>query len=130
VTDVNVGLNAISHALPDSLDVLLRGPSGRTLVLMSDVIATNQIGIALSITLDDEASSGWLTPTTLYPSGTYRPSDQTFPDLFPPPAPQHWMLSAFDGGPASGVWSLFVVDDSEGYGGSISSWSLTITAKV
>ena len=128
VTDVNVTLIFIVHPYPSELDILLRGPSGRTLVLMSDVVAANQSGMPLNFTLDDEAS-GWLTSTT-HAGGTYKPSDDAYPDFFADPAPQHMFLQVFDGGPASGTWTLFVTDDTSDSGGSIAGWSLTITARV
>ncbi|MGQ0743051.1 MAG: hypothetical protein ACT4OS_01665 [Acidimicrobiales bacterium] len=99
---------------------------------MSDV-ANNQVAQNLTLRFDDEAR-GPLSPNNEAPvSGTYRPSNATFDDRFPAPAPTGpytTTLSPFDNQVANGTWRLFVVDDAGLDLGEIAGgWSLSITTK-
>ena len=132
---VTVTLSALDHAWPSDLDVLLVGPSGRSVLLMSDVggewSATN-----LTVTFDDEAASPLPHDAPLYP-GTYKPSDYTgdeiFWDLFDPPAPA-WpygaALTNFHDVNSNGRWDLFVMDNVAYDAGILhGGWSLTFVSE-
>src|SRR3712207_3989077 len=55
VTDVNVTLNGLGHSLADDVDILLVGPGGQAVMLMSD--AGGADGVAgLTLTFDDAAA--------------------------------------------------------------------------
>ena len=131
ISHLSVTLNGFSHTFPRDVDILLVNPSGKALVLMSDVGGNSVSGA--TITFDDSAAS--TMPDTVA-AGTYRPTDNTegTPDNFPAPAPEppyaqfNSPLSTFNGWSPNGDWLLFVVDDSPGNAGSISGgWSLNIT---
>jgi subtilisin-like proprotein convertase family protein len=138
VSKVTVTLKNFSHTFPDDVDVLLVGPAGQKLILMSDAGgAPNQVNSIF--TFDDAAAAAM--PNT-FPgantdnrtdSGTYKPSNyDAVADNFPAPAPAgphpDTQLSVFNGTNPNGTWSLYVVDDAVGDAGSISGgWDLTIT---
>jgi subtilisin-like proprotein convertase family protein len=124
---VTVTLNGITHPYPDDLDILLVGPLGQKVMLMSDAgvdYALNDV----TITLDDVAPP--LPDFSPIRPGTYAPANFTGPsgDLFPAPAPAGpyvSTLSAFAGIDPNGTWSLYVRDDAVGDTGSIAGgWSL------
>jgi subtilisin-like proprotein convertase family protein len=140
VTDVNVTLTGLSHTFPDDVDVLLVGPSGQTVLLMSDTGGHFSLS-GVNLTFDDAATAS-LSDDGQIVSGTYKPTQGTtlatefcaVPTSFPSPAPASpygSALSAFNGTNPNGTWSLYVIDDSFGDIGSISGgWSLDITADI
>jgi uncharacterized repeat protein (TIGR01451 family) len=112
------------------LDLLLVGPTGRKLVLMSDAGG----GYALTnvtVMLDDAAVAA-LPDAARIAGGSYRPANYEAGDLFPAPAPAGALeaaLAGFNGTDPNGTWSLFVLDDASGDAGRISGgWSLSLTA--
>jgi len=135
ITDVNVSLFGIDVTREDDLDILLAGPLGQSVIVMSDTCGNT--GGPFDFTFDDEAAGplpdsdgGDLVPCV---SGTYQPSNYvggTDPDPFDAPAPggASAALSVFDGTVPNGTWSLYVMDDRSGSVGAITGgWSLTIT---
>lgn len=129
---VTAQLKGLAHAVPVDIDVLLVGPGGQNLELMSDVGGTAAVS-GVDVTFDDAAASGVPAPLT---SGTYKPTNDSTagPDSFPAPAPAPsaaTALSTFAGVPAAGQWSLYVVDDANGDSGSIANgWCLTFTTNT
>jgi subtilisin-like proprotein convertase family protein len=139
VSDVNVTLTGLTHTCPSDLRILLAGPGGQKSLLLDtaggycDPPITNG-----TITLDDQAPTGY--PCDASPSGTFKPTsapltpanhclaeDNPFPAPAPG-APYPVALSSFNGASASGAWSLFVFDQFSGDSGSLSNWSLDLTA--
>lgn len=129
VSRVLVNLVNFTHSSPDDVDILLVSPSGRAVVLMSDVGGGNAVS-NLNLSIDD-------TATTLLPdsgpliSGTYRPSNYEPGDEFPAPAPSGApmgaTLASLNGTPANGTWRLFVVDDAGNNVGDIAGgWNILI----
>jgi subtilisin-like proprotein convertase family protein len=128
IAKVTATLTGFSHTWPADVDVLLVGPAGQTVVLMSDVGGSTTV-TGLTLTFDD---AGAVIPATL-PSDTsvtYQPADISPGDAFSPPAPAGpygTALSVFNGTNPAGTWSLYVVDDVGGDSGTITGgWSLTI----
>lgn len=120
VTDVNVTLNQITHDFAEDIDVLLVGPTGKTVVLMSDVTGGQMVTL-VDITLDDAATTS-LPDESDVTTGTYKPSNyfsatagcpNEEPDPFAgaPAGPYGSALSDFNGTNPNGNWSLYVVDD-------------------
>lgn len=132
ISDVDVTLNGVTHPFQGDLDVLLVGPTGANLIVLSDA-GTGPLTNA-DITFDDAAASP-PPQNTAWAAGTYEPVDYTEisgTDPFPPPAPapsaDTTLAAAFDGTSPNGTWSLYVVDDACPEAGSITGgWTLDIT---
>jgi subtilisin-like proprotein convertase family protein len=126
VTKVTATLTGFSHTFPGDVDILLAGPAGQRIVLMSD-IGSGTDAVNVNLTFDDAAAPMGATVV----SGTFRPTNSGTGDPFPvpaPPAPHGTLLSAFNGANPNGTWSLYVVDDAATDVGTFSGgWSLTIT---
>ena len=102
ITNLTVTLTNFNHTWASDVDVLLVGPAGQKVLLMSDVgdsfHATN-----VTVTLSD-AGSSFLPASGTFANGTYKPTDYTDTspggDNFPGPAPAGpyaTTLSAFTG---------------------------------
>ena len=138
ITNVVVKLNGLTHTYPDDIDILLVGPGGQKVVLMSDV--GGQFDVAnVNLTIDSAASTSFPDSTQIL-SGSYLPSNSGSTDPFsasadplsvPAPAPPYSAsLSVFNGTTPNGSWQLFVVDDTALDLGSLASgWQLIITTQ-
>jgi len=128
ISKVTVKYTGLTHGYPSDIDMMLVAPDGTRAVIFSD--AGGKFPVSnLTVTLDDGAASS-LPNDSAIASGSYRPTNYSTGDTFPAPAPSTpaaVLLSTFNGLNPSGVWSLYVVDDSISDSGSIGSWSLTIT---
>ncbi|MEO7509000.1 MAG: hypothetical protein ABIZ95_17270, partial [Pyrinomonadaceae bacterium] len=130
ITTVTMTLNNITHTFPDDLDMLLVGPTGANLVVLSDVGGSDD-RTNTTITLDDAAAAS-LPDGIGYAPGTYKPTNIGAGDAFNAPAPapsaNTTMAAAFAGTDPNGTWNLFVADDLGADMGTIGNgWSLTIT---
>jgi subtilisin-like proprotein convertase family protein len=129
VLGVTATLNGFSHTFADDIDILLVGPGGQRVLLMSD--AGGSIDVSdLTLTFADGAAA--LPDFGPLVSGKFAPTNFGEGDTFPAPAPlapYGTSLSDFNGTNPNGTWSLFVADDVAGDVGSIASgFTLTITA--
>jgi subtilisin-like proprotein convertase family protein len=126
VIDVNVQLHGLQHGSLDDLDIMLVGPGGQNVLLMSDAGGGPASDIPLYF--DDDVPSS--LPDSTAPTVTnYRPTNYGAGDTFPAPAPAPTgsALSAFDGSDPNGIWQLFIVDDSAGQSGSLTTgWTLVV----
>ncbi|HJU39409.1 MAG TPA: hypothetical protein VJ724_07520 [Tahibacter sp.] len=138
VERVSVTLNGYSHAFPADTDFLLVSPSGRKSILMSDFGAGSPGVSNINITYDDYAATpipSTVTGNTGVPfvTGSYRPANSGTTDLFPAPAPAApytYTLSAFNGDSPNGTWDLYIIDDANLDGGSISGgWTITFDVR-
>lgn len=132
VLDVQVTLHNVSHTWTEDIDVLLVGPGGQSLAVMSDV-CSNQTTSGLTFTFSDSAAAP-LPSTATCISGTYRPSnyfgDDTYPAPAPAPPPTGTTFAQFNGVDPNGTWNLYVVDDAGLDTGSIAGgWTLDITTE-
>jgi subtilisin-like proprotein convertase family protein len=144
VVDVNVSLHNFTVATPSGLDVLLVGPEGQSVVLMSDLPSAASGPACMSnssnleLTFDDQAS-GPIPAATLLSSGRYQPLDNDTPtcnvlntsDNYPDPAddpPNGTRLADFNGTNPDGDWRLFVNDTQDGNPGNIGGWTLEIVS--
>lgn len=127
VTKVRATLHALSHTFPGDLDVLLVGPGGQKVMLLSDAGGGTDVN-GVTLTFDDSAPA---VPATIV-SGTFAPTNVGTADPFPAPAPAApygASLSAFNGVDPNGTWQLFIVDDAGGDLGTLAGgWSLSFTA--
>ncbi|MGI8810428.1 MAG: calcium-binding protein [Acidimicrobiales bacterium] len=134
ITDVNLILNDFDcsdsgpdFAYPEDIDILLVGPTGVNVLVLSDVGGDNDPPALpftnIDVTLDDQAPNA-LPADSQLTSGTFRPVDddvevdEALPvDTFPSPAPAPsgaTALSTFNGTNPNGIWRLYVVDDFAG----------------
>jgi subtilisin-like proprotein convertase family protein len=129
-TAVTASLNGLSHTYPADLDIMLVGPNGQNLEVLSDVGSAPTTDVDLTFA-DGHAA---VPATGALHSGTYAPTNNTDdgPDTFPAPAPNPssaTTMSTFAGVPANGQWSLYVVDDASGDQGTISGgWCVSFVA--
>lgn len=138
VQRVSVTLHGFSHPFPADLDFLLVSPSGRKSVLMSDFGAGSPGVSNINVTFDDYATQpvpSVVTGNTGVPfvSGSYRPANSGTTDIFPAPAPAGpytYTMSAFNGDNPNGTWNLYIIDDANLDGGSITGgWTITFDAR-
>jgi subtilisin-like proprotein convertase family protein len=128
VSKVTVDLTNFNHTFPGDVDVLLAGPGGQKILLMSDAGGGTD-AVNVNLTFDDAAAAIGATVV----SGTFRPTNIGTGDLFPAPAPvgpypDPQLLSVFNGLDPNGTWSLYAVDDAGADVGNINGgWSLNIT---
>ena len=80
---LKVSLNSVTHTSPADLDIVLVGPSGENVMLMSDAGGGNPIAETF-LTFDDGAPA--MTTGQLV-TGTYTPTDLQPGDTLPPSAP-------------------------------------------
>ncbi|HET9496344.1 MAG TPA: S-layer homology domain-containing protein [Chloroflexia bacterium] len=131
VTGVSISLLDFQHWFYDDVDILLVGPQGQSVILMSDAGGT----CSATTTLRFQDGAPPLPDEQCPPGeGPYSPSNYTsgpWPDDFPTPAPQPPYgseLSVFNGTDPNGIWSLYVVDDFGAFDGEIEGgWCLNIT---
>ena len=120
-------VTGLSHTWPKDIGILLVGPGGQDVVLMASVGAGNKIS-NVTLTFDDAATGG-LPAAAQIVSGTYKPTVSGTGKVFvspAPAAPYGSALSVFNGLPANGNWSLYVLDNAAGDSGSIASgWTLS-----
>lgn len=123
VTKVTVTFTTMNHTFPDDADLLLVGPTGRKLIVMSDVGGTND-WVNATITLDD-AAAATMGDSTNNPSGTYKPTNVGTGDTFVAPAPAGPYLTPAPAGTDT-LTSAFAGQDPNGSGAS--TWWTTRVA--
>lgn len=142
VSKVTVTLTNLDLGSPRDFDILLVGPSGQSVILMSDPTGdwTGHI-IRMTLVFDDAAPSPLPSNGTLTP-GTYKPTNfGSEVDFFLAPAPvgpYGTTLSVFNGTNPNGTWNLYVMRDHPGHFLDeglpnpviISKWSLTVTTQA
>jgi len=126
---VRVTLRGLQHFFPDDLDVLLVGPSAKTM-LMSDACGDPDVN-GLELVFEDAAPGLMLdTPAGSCGSDRVRPTDYEPGDVMPAPAPPGSypaQLAVFGPGSPNGLWQLFINDDTGGLDGTLAfGWSLEL----
>lgn len=130
ITDVNLTLHNFSHTCPDDIDMLLVGPTGKNLIVMSDVGGCGTNVSDVTFTLDDQATSTLNSSDPMVDGTSYKPSNVGGSDTFDPPAPTpstKTKLSTFNFTRPNGTWKLYVMDNAGGDSGQFAGgWSLDI----
>ena len=120
ITDVNVILKGVTHRFVDDFDILLVGPNGAKVMLVSDpcgdIVETN-----VTWTIDDQAAAplpafGTGTVATCG-TGSFKPTDSQPGETMPAPAPAGpygTSLAAFNGISPNGTWLIYAQDDLGG----------------
>lgn len=130
VSKITVTLVGLAHTFPDDLDLLLVGPGGQTVMLVSDAGGATPFS-GLTMTVDDAAGETQFDDEPLT-GGVYLPTDyDTATDAFPSPAPAGpfgTSLAVFNGSSPNGTWSLYTQDDQNQDSGELAQgWRLSIT---
>jgi subtilisin-like proprotein convertase family protein len=130
VGKATVTLTNLTHTWPDDIDILLSGPGGQAVILMSDAGTSLDVN-NVTLTFDDAAGSSLPNEAQIV-SGTFTPSnyignDTLGVDTFTPgPAPSGSTLGVFTGTDPNGTWNLWVVDDEDQDVGALSGWTLSL----
>jgi PKD repeat protein len=127
---VTATLKGLSHTLTADVDMLLVGPGGQYMMLMSDAGGSADFQNA-TVTFDDNATAQLTatTPGVVLPSGTYKPVNFGTGDFFGQGLVEPFLASfaVFAGTEAIGTWRLYVWDDQFFHGGSIANgWCVNI----
>jgi hypothetical protein len=139
VTDVNITLNGLKvnnfFQGVSEIDVLLVGPQGQKIILLSYVCQFETSPGPFDFTFDGAATgtlpSGISGMSCV--SGTYLASD--YHDLTPvgyildtpaPPPPYSTNLADLNNVNPTGNWTLYAAEDEGNEGGTIDSWTITI----
>ena len=139
ITKVVVTLNGFTHNFPDDVGVLLVGPGGQKVRLMSDVGGVVAVVTPVNIPIDDRGAA-FLPDNAALTNAISKPTQglsstggdgnlhaANFP-LPAPAGPYSVLMSDFIGTSANGTWSLYVDDDTAGNAGTFANgWTLTIT---
>jgi len=146
IDKVTVTLHGLFHEVPDDIDILLVGPHGQNILILSDAGGGWAIDpeLGVSITLDDDAA-GPLPDDDALVAGRFQPTNHVeddAPDVFPEPQDDNGVplgpapipspateLAVFSGTRPNGTWELYVMDDDVLDAGKIAGgWSLVIRA--
>lgn len=123
-----VTLDGVTHNFPDDIDVLLTGPGGQAIKLLSDAGGGNKLTNVV-ISFSDTATA-FPSDTQRIQPGVYQPVDYAPADTFLSPAPgtiSGTNFTPFLGANPNGTWFLYVRDDLGGDAGSIvRGWSIEI----
>jgi uncharacterized delta-60 repeat protein len=128
ITKVTIKLYSLTHTGPDDIDMLLVGPLGQNVLIMSDVGGSIDVS-GITFTLDDAAVSSMPDAGPLG-TGTFKPTNIGSGDTFPSgPTPSGISsLSFFNNTNPNGQWRLYIVDDAPIDSGMLSGgWELSIT---
>jgi len=130
VFHVRATLNNFSHSYADDVDVLLVGPGGQSVLLMSDCGGDFPMS-NVTLTFDDSVANMLPDSSPVF-SGVVRPANYgAEADVFPAPAPAGpygTNLAVFDGTDPNGPWSLYILDDADKDSGLLAGgWSLIFT---
>jgi subtilisin-like proprotein convertase family protein len=120
ITDLNVRVPDLAHDNADDLDMLLVGPRGQRVSLMSDACGPGPV--ARTLAFDDEALYAFPDEGDASCGPNGRPADYGVPERLPAPAPDRpyaTRLDAFDYTNPNGEWSLFIYDDASGGDGYV-----------
>ncbi|HEU5183331.1 MAG TPA: PKD domain-containing protein [Gemmatimonadaceae bacterium] len=112
---VTATVKNFTHPLPADVDMVLEGPGGRKVMLMSDANAVLNRSLNVTLTFDDDALAFVQQGVPTLSSGTYKPTNYGASDPAPngiPSGPYAAALDVFDGTPLNGMWQLYVWDDA------------------
>ena len=134
ISKVVVMLKGLTHTFAKDIDILLVGPGGQKVMLMSDAGGALSVSNA-TVTFDATAAAVVPQSTAITTGSTYKPTDYALgnpaTDSFPGvAAPYPADLAVFNGTSPNGTWNLFVLDDGAANVGNISGgYTLTIVTQ-
>lgn len=138
IREVSVTLIGLTHEFPSNVDVLLVGPDGTGVMLMSGVGGDLNLKNT-QLTFEHDAGSSLPAPNTFIPSGTYLPTvlnGRTSPKVTSnnqpvtpagiPTGPFGTDLSVFTDKSPIGTWNLYITDSVASNSGTLAGWSINI----
>ncbi len=133
LTSISVTVSNFTHLYAADVDVLLVGPQGQNVMLMSDVGTFFPVA-GLNFTFNNTASTNMPSGSMLM-SGTFAPTNfdpvgdvDGFPAPAPLVGPYGSSFAPFLNTDPNGMWKLYIVDDVAGNDGQFAGgWSITIT---
>ncbi len=108
VTDVNITKLTIDHTWVGDLTITLTDPSGNTATLFSGICGNVD---DVSIVFDDGGAPNVSIPCPPTDGNAYQPLN---------------LFNVFNGGPASGIWTLTIADGANVDGGELTCWDLEV----
>jgi subtilisin-like proprotein convertase family protein len=123
LNDVNIQ-TFITHTFAADLDITITSPAGTVVTLTTDNGGAND-DVFNGTVWDDNANPGGQVP---YTNNNGMATDHLYANLTlaSPLAPEE-PLGAFIGENPNGVWTITISDDLAGDGGSLNSWSLSLS---
>ncbi|MBC8064005.1 MAG: PEP-CTERM sorting domain-containing protein [Chlorobia bacterium] len=114
ITNITVDLFFLTHTFPDDIDVLVVGPTGASVILMSDVGSSFDVQ-GINLKFDDLAPNS-LPDAALLTSGTWKPTNIGTGDTWTgaPAGPYGAALTPLYGLNPNGTWTLYIQDDLGG----------------
>jgi Ca2+-binding RTX toxin-like protein len=135
VVSARVTLTDLVHSWTSDLNIGLQSPDGRTMVLMAGCRGDDDSSDAVDGTLTFADGGELLADDTQgsdLGTGTYAPAQcgEPFFGDGGPHCPCGSALAPLAGADPNGIWSLYVYDDYDQDGGSLSSWTLELTTNA
>ena len=138
VKSVEVDLSGFQHNSQKDVDVLLRGPGGQVVTLLSDIggrPAASSVDLGLKAGAAPFPTPEAMCGTTKLTSGFFAPTDNDNGSLDCVPAcvadpaldANNTSLATFNETGPNGTWELYVSDDCHIDAGSINGWTLDLT---
>lgn len=135
ITSVLIALN-VTHERAQDLDVLLVGPGGQKVMLMSDCLGNWSLSTDVFL-FSDDAVTPVPTATVAPPGGSLMPTDHDpvgDPDTFyapAPPPPYSSNLGVFLGTNPNGTWRLYIYDDTANGTavGQLAAWQIWLNTE-
>lgn len=130
IASVSVELRNLQHSWTQDLDLLLEGPNGQNVMLLSDAGGGQPIaGGEATLIFRDDASTA--PESAQLSGGTYRPTNYGSDDILPSPAPggpHGTSLASLLSGGVNGTWRLYAFDDfpSADGGQILNGWTITL----
>lgn len=138
---ITVELTDVAHEWGADVDILLVGPGGQKMIILSDAFNADNAAVNRGNVILKDSAAAVAPPAVIFAAGTYRPTNHTAGDTFGAPAPAApyespapigvaTFASVFgsSGAAMNGAWSLYVVDDAASDVGTIAGWKLTFEA--
>ena len=133
IQTVTVNLNSITASNPSEIALLLVGPGGQNMVILSGAGGTGAVTIPVSLTLSDAGAN----PVSSLANAIFRPTAVTSATSFPSTAPAvsgaaapigtASLNSVFSGINPNGTWSLYAIDHGTGNATIQGGWCLNLT---
>ncbi len=118
----------LSHTAPDNLDLLLVGPAGQQVVLMSDACGGPANPLWTTQLIFSDSATAGLSNTGPCASGTFKPTNVGAGDTWtgaPALSLSPDLATAFPAGTdPNGTWTLYVQDDAPVDTGTLVTWAV------